>query len=171
MVSKALSVGLRGAEFLFTLIALALTGSIIASAFAGNPSIINFNMFVTVFAMLCLIYLILATVKPDFILHPILPLALDTLLTLFFFCGAVALAAQLGVHSCSNEAYTKSNRITNGSFNTAARCRKAQASDAFMWFAFFTFAVSAVFSFLSSRGSANLRSTGSSRGGPNMSQV
>lgn len=75
----------------------------IADAFNGNPSIINYDMFVAVFAMLSLIYLIAIAFKEDFMGHGAIPLALDLLNTLFFFCGAVAMAAKLGVHSCGNE--------------------------------------------------------------------
>ena len=59
-------------------------------------------MFVAVFAILSLIYLGLAAWNEGFSIHPALPLALDALNTLFFFCAAVAMAAELGVHSCSN---------------------------------------------------------------------
>ena len=82
---------------------MALTGNIIADAIAGNPSSINYTMFVAVFSMLCLFYLFLVAFKEDFAIHPSIPLALDALNTLFFFAAAVALAARLHVHSCSNQ--------------------------------------------------------------------
>lgn len=82
---------------------MALVGNMIATAIAGNPSIVNYDMFVAVFAMLSLFYLIPATLKEDFAFHPIIMVALDTLNVLFFLCGAIATAAYLGVHSCSNE--------------------------------------------------------------------
>jgi hypothetical protein len=81
---------------------MALVGNIIATAFTGNPSIINYDMFVAVFAMLSLFYLIPATLRDSFIIHPFIMIVLDVLNTLFFFCGAVATAAKLGVHSCGN---------------------------------------------------------------------
>lgn len=81
---------------------MALVGSIIAGAFAGNPSLINYDMFVAVFSMLSLIVLIAGAWNESFIGHPIIPLALDALNTLFFFAAAVAMAARLGVHSCNN---------------------------------------------------------------------
>ena len=56
--------------------------------------------------MLSLIYLIPATLKDGFAIHPALPVALDALNTLFWFCAAVALAAKLGVHSCNNDVST-----------------------------------------------------------------
>ena len=53
--------------------------------------------------MLSLVYLIPASVKESFSLHPMLMLAADTLNTIFFFCAAVAIAAGLDVHSCGND--------------------------------------------------------------------
>jgi hypothetical protein len=82
---------------------MALTGNIIADAIAGNPSTINYTIFVAVFSMLCLFYLFLVAFKEDFAIHPLIPVILDALNTLFFFAAAVALAARLHVHSCSNK--------------------------------------------------------------------
>ena len=82
---------------------MALTGNIIADAIAGNPSSINYTMFVAVFSMLSLFYLFLVAFKEDFAVHPLIPVILDALNTLFFFAAAVALAARLHVHSCSNQ--------------------------------------------------------------------
>jgi Membrane-associating domain len=73
----------------------------IATAFAGNPSIVNYDMFVAVFGMLTLLYLIPATIKEEFAFHKIVIL-LDLLNTLFFLIGGIATAAELGVHSCGN---------------------------------------------------------------------
>lgn len=89
-------------QFLWTLLIMALVGNIIATAFAGNPALINYDMFVATFSMLSLFYLILIAWNDDFMGHPIIPLTLDTLNTIFFFCAAVAMAAELGAHSCSN---------------------------------------------------------------------
>jgi hypothetical protein len=52
--------------------------------------------------MLSLIYLTAATFSENFEFHPVIMLALDILNTLWFFIGAVATAAILGVHSCSS---------------------------------------------------------------------
>lgn len=108
---------MRALQFLWTLLIMALIGNMIADAFAGNPSIINYTMFVSVFSMLSLFYLIPTTVKDDFAFHPIVAVGLDLLNTLFFLCGAIALAAYLGAHSCSNNvspATTSSLRTTLG---------------------------------------------------------
>jgi hypothetical protein len=52
--------------------------------------------------MLSLFYLIPAELKDSLQIHAMFPLILDVLNTLFWFCGAVATAAKLGVHSCDN---------------------------------------------------------------------
>ena len=82
---------------------MAIVGNMIAEAFSGNPSIINYDMFTAVFGMLTLFYLIAAAFSDSFQGHPLLPLVLDALNMLFFFCAAVATAAKLGAHSCSNK--------------------------------------------------------------------
>lgn len=81
---------------------MALIGNMIATAFAGNHSIVNYDMFVAVLGMLSLLYLIPATIKPSFAFHPMLMVGLDALNALFFVIGGIATAAYLGVHSCSN---------------------------------------------------------------------
>ncbi|KKY21571.1 putative non-classical export protein [Phaeomoniella chlamydospora] len=170
MVSRVLNLGLRAWEWLMALLVMALIGNMIADANSGNPSVVNFGMFCAVFAMLTLLYLTAIAVNESFIGHGALPLALDALNSLFWFCAAVALAAELGVHSCSNKTYTKNNRITNGADNRNKRCTEAQASTAFLWFGWAAFTASAVFSSVGARG-VNLRAPGIRRGGPAMSQV
>ncbi|KIW04079.1 uncharacterized protein PV09_04896 [Verruconis gallopava] len=169
-MSRVVNLALRGFEFLWTLLTMALVGNMIASAFSGNPSIINYTMFVTVFSMLSLFYLIPTTLKSDFSFHPMLALGLDLLNTLFFLCGAIALAAYLGVHSCGNSDYTHTNSITNGAHDTAKRCHEAQASTAFLWFGFAAYAASTVMSGLEARGGSTVNMRGIRRG-PAMSQV
>lgn len=85
------------------LLVMALVGDMISNANAGNPSIVNYVMFCAVFAMLSLLYLIPAAIIDSLNFSAIIPIALDVLNTLFWFCGAVALAAKLGVHDCSND--------------------------------------------------------------------
>lgn len=171
---------------------MALVGNMIKEAFAGNPAIVNYAMFVAVFSILSLFYLFAATANENFAIHPMLMLGVDLLNTLFFLVGGIALAAELRVHSCGNEVsfsqdrlgllstatdsflkdYVRSNYITNGSTNMAKRCHEAQAVCAFLWFGFASYAGSLVFSGLAARGGgANLRSGGIRRGGPAMSQV
>lgn len=94
---------LTRSKFLMALLVMALTGDMIHRANNGNPSIVNYVMFCAVFAMLSLLYLIPSAIKESLTITPILPVALDVLNALFWFCGAVALAAKLGVHSCGND--------------------------------------------------------------------
>ena len=80
---------------------MALVGNMVAEAVGGNPSIVNYTMFVAVFGMLSLLYLIGATIV-EALFWPVVVLALDALNTIFFLVGGIALAADLGVHSCGN---------------------------------------------------------------------
>lgn len=82
---------------------MALDGNIIADAKAGNPSIINYVMFVAVFGMLSLFYLIAGTINEAFAISGIFMVIADALNTLFFLIGGIALAAYLNVHSCGNQ--------------------------------------------------------------------
>jgi len=170
MVSQAVNIAMRGFQFLWTLLIMALVGNMIATAYSGNPAIVNYDMFVSVFSMLTLLYLIPATIRDSFAFHPLIMVTLDLLNTIFFLCGAIATAAYLGVHSCSNKPYIRTNFVTNGSPNMEKRCREAQASTAFLWFGFAAFAISTVLSGLQSRGSANVHGGGIRRS-PAMSQV
>jgi len=173
-MANIINLGLRGLEFIWTLLIMSLIGNMIAEADNGNPSVVNYAMFVAVFAMLSLFYLIPAALKDSLAFHPLAGVVLDLLNTLFFFCGAVALAADLGAHSCSNHSYINTNGVTDGTNpgNRGKRCREAQASDAFLFFGFACFAASTVFSGLESRGGGgSVRPSGLRRGGPSMSQV
>jgi len=70
----------------------------------------------------------------------------DFLNLIFTFAAATAIAAAIHVHSCSNSDYVNGNNVTQGS---SGRCKKAQGSVAFLYFSFFIFLVSGVFSTLS----------------------
>lgn len=165
-MANMLQLALRGVEFLFTLIIMAIVGNMIASAFAGNPALINYDIFVVTFGMLSLFYLIAICFRESFTIHKFVPASLDLLNSLFYFCAAVAMAAELGAHSCSNAAYTRSNHITNGAADMKGRCQEAQAATAFLWFTWALFTVSLFFT-LTQSGGVNMR--GPSR--PNMSKV
>jgi len=82
---------------------MALDGNIIADAKSGNPSIINYVMFVAVFGMLSLFYLIAGTINEAFAISGIFMVVADGLNMLFFLIGGIALAAYLKVHSCGNQ--------------------------------------------------------------------
>ena len=92
---------------------MAISGNMIAQSVGGNPSEVNFAMFCAVFAMLSLFYLIPATLKEGFSFHPLILIAVDVLNTLFFFCGGVALAAALKVHSCSSAVSLRAQFISS----------------------------------------------------------
>ncbi|KAH8433052.1 MARVEL domain-containing protein [Aspergillus melleus] len=174
MAMKGIAVGLRLWEFLWTLLVMALIGNMINESFAGNPATVNYTMFVSAFSMFTLLYLTPATFNPDWAIHPILMIVLDTLNAIFFLTAGIALAAKLESHSCSNNSYTLSNEITNGSVHREKRCREAQASTAFLWFAWAGYTVSMIMSFMASRRTGvNLRGrTGPARGTrPSMAQV
>jgi hypothetical protein len=173
MAMRGIQLGLRVWQFIWTLLVMALVGNMIAQAFSGNPATVNYVMFVAAFSMFTLFYLVPASFNPDWAIHPIIMIIIDALNAIFFFTSGIALAARLECHSCSNRAYTLSNEITNGARDTEKRCREAQASTAFLWFAWAGYMVSTVLSILMSRrAGANLRPrTGPARGRPSMSQV
>lgn len=87
---------------------MALVGNMIADANGGNPSIVNYVMFVSVFGMLSLFYLIAGTISEAFAVSPIFMIVADALNTLFFLIGGIALAAYLKVHSCHNSVSPRS---------------------------------------------------------------
>jgi len=169
MVSVA-QLGLRSWEFLWTLITMALIGNVIATAFAGNQSSINFAIFVTVLDMVVVLVGFGAAFM-DLSSAGIFLAIGDLLAAIFTFVAGVVLAAKLGVHSCSNSSYTSTNSLTNGSHDMGKRCRELQASTAFFWFLLPAFAASAALAFMSSRGSSMGGRGGIRKGGPSMSQV
>ena len=94
-------IALRALQFLWTLLILALLGNAIADAFAGNPSGVNFSMFVAALSAAALIYT-LAAAFVESLAMPIVMIVIDALLTAFTFIAGVLLAAKLHVHSCGN---------------------------------------------------------------------
>ncbi|KAK4949173.1 hypothetical protein LTR66_014070 [Elasticomyces elasticus] len=173
-VSKMVNLAMRGFQLLWTVLIMSLAGNMIHNAFAGNPSIVNYDMFVSIFALLSLFYLIAGTVNEGFSGHPMIMVGVDLLNTLFFFCGAIATSTKLGVHSCGRADYTLHNSVTNGAYDTTKRCHEAQAVAAFLWFGFLAFAASTVLSGLQSRGSGGMNMRGGMGGirrGPAMTQV
>ncbi|KAK0615989.1 marvel domain-containing protein [Bombardia bombarda] len=159
---------LRGLQLLWILLLTALIGNVIAtnvSAAHSATAAINFSMFVIVLSWLAAIFG-LAAAFVDRIAIPIGLLAADALATLFTFIAAVVLAAKLRVVNCANTHGQPADWIAYGSLDDTKRCREIQASTAFMWFLFATFAAGLFFAFMSFR-----RGGGSVRSGPTMSQV
>lgn len=81
---------------------MALVGNMIATAIGGNPSIVNYCMFVAVFSMLSVVYQIAALHSESFVIMSFIPIVVDALNTLFFLAGGIALAAYLQVYSCTD---------------------------------------------------------------------
>ena len=77
---------------------------------------------------------------------PVILFVFDFLNFVFTFAAATAIAAGIRAHSCSNQDYLDDNNIAQGS---SGRCRKAQASTAFLYFSTFIFIASAIFSAIS----------------------
>ncbi|KAJ5801177.1 uncharacterized protein N7518_003245 [Penicillium psychrosexuale] len=170
---RGVQLGLRAWEFVFSLLVMALVGNMIAEAFAGNPATVNYSIFTSVFSMFTLFYLVPASFNIDWSGHPLIMIIIDALNCIFFFCAAIALAAKLECHSCTNREYLINNEITNGSHNMTKRCREAQASVAFLWFAWAGYMASVIVSAFMARSSAGPSRRTSRRGGarPNMTQV
>ena len=82
---------------------LALVANMIHDAKSGNPSIVNYGIFLAIFSMLSLIYLISWTINECFAINPVFMVDVDSINTQLFFAGATALAAALDVHSCGNK--------------------------------------------------------------------
>ncbi|KAK6359000.1 hypothetical protein TWF696_000172 [Orbilia brochopaga] len=140
----------RGVQFFLNILTLALAGALVAQqTIGGSPSQVNFALFASIFSMLTLFYTLFAAITDGG--HPQVLLGTDALNTLFTFAAGTALAAGLGVHSCGNMAYVKSNSITNGNPDQTARCHEAQALCAFLWFLFATYLATLALSFLSWR--------------------
>lgn len=134
---------LRGFNFVFLVIALGLTGSLAATTVTQSNPQINFAVFAAAFGILTSTFYGILAYFIEAFAWPIVLATFDFLNVVFTFAAATAIAAAIRVHSCSNEVYLKYNNVTQGS---KARCQKAQASTAFLYFSFFAFLVSAVFS-------------------------
>lgn len=137
---------LRGVNFVFLVIVLGLTGSLAATTvWQSNPQV-NFAVFAAAFALLTSsFYGILAYLFAAFA-WPVILAAFDFLNIIFTFAAATAVAAGIRVHSCNNQDYLDGNNIAQGE---TGRCRKAQASVAFLYFSFFIFLASGLFSIIS----------------------
>lgn len=166
---QPLRLGLRAWQLICAIIVIGLMGNNIASAYSGVTSIVNYCLFVGVWWLFTLLYFIPTSFIDKFSI-PMVDIAMDALSVIFGFCAAVALPAYLGVHSCSNAAYTRSNKVTNSSASTERNCRQAQATTAFLWFGWAAFVATLIMNIMGGGGSgANLR--GGIRRGPAMSQV
>ena len=101
MVSRVLSMGLRAWQLACAILVTAFMANNIDRSTNGTHSIVNYSLFVGVWWLLTLLYFLPTSFIDKFSI-PIVDIALDALSVLFSFCAAVALAAYLGAHSCSN---------------------------------------------------------------------
>ncbi|KAH3671628.1 hypothetical protein OGAPHI_000333 [Ogataea philodendri] len=163
-------ISLRGLNFVFLVIVLGLTGSLAATSNHNNPQV-NFAVFAAAFGLLTSTFYGVLAFFVSFLASPLFLAIWDFLNFVFTFAGATALAVAIRTHSCHNQSYLDGNTVTQGSTD---RCRKAQASVAFLYFSFFVFLFSLVISSLSILKNGFL-GTGSSRpartGVPTLSQV
>jgi hypothetical protein len=136
---------LRAINFVFLVIILGLTGSLIQGQDNGS-SRVNFALFASVFGLVTSSFYGLVANFVEFLAWPIILATLDFLNVVFTFAAGCALAVGIRVHSCTNQEYLDNNSITQGSTD---RCRKAQASTAFLFFSFFVFLVSGTLSVVS----------------------
>lgn len=133
---------LRGVLFVWLAIVLGLTGSLIEGGDPQNPQV-NFGIFAAVFGLIFGVFYGLAAAFIEALAFPIVIAILDFLNFVFLFSAATAIAVAIRTHSCSNQDYLDDNKVAQGSSD---RCRKAQASVAFLYFAFFTIVASLVYS-------------------------
>lgn len=163
-MSRVIVIALRALELLWTTLIMALVGNMIAEASNHNTSVVNYIMFVAVFAMLSLFYLFAVAFNDNLSGHPRVPLLLDVLNTLFFLCAGIALAAYLGVSSCGDDDYVNNNVVTHGSDNNEKRCHEAQAICAFLWFGFAAWVGSIAFSVMGGSSGPSLKFRGGAGG-------
>ena len=124
---------IRPLQFFFAVIVLALAAALVANQpSGGSPSQINYSVFVGVFSLLTWFYTVIASsISSDGLGSAHIVIILDSLNLLFYFCGGVAMAVAMRVHSCGNIAYVVTNGITAGS---TQRCHEGQTLTAFLWF-------------------------------------
>ncbi|KAH0563376.1 hypothetical protein GP486_002066 [Trichoglossum hirsutum] len=173
MISKTITLMLRGFQALMAVIIMALAGHMISTSgwnqlprHGGNAAEVNYAIFLSVFALLwMLVFVPVALSSGTDKELAIAVLVGDGLLALFYMCGGIALAAAMNIHSCENSLYTENNRITNSSPDTHWRCREAQATTAFVWFSFVSFGVTIVTSTLAYQYAENGEAGGADGGG------
>lgn len=132
---------LRTINFIFLTIALGLTASLAATTVTRHNPQVSFCVFACAWGILSSAFYGVVAFFVSFLASPILLAILDFMNFVFTFSGATALAVATRTHSCSNQDYLDSNKVTQGSKD---RCRKAQASTAFLYFAVFVFLFSLI---------------------------
>lgn len=161
---------LRCSQLLWTFLCTALFSSVIAGAFAGNPSIINFAIFVCVLSWITCIGGMIGAFDEKYLV-PMIVLVLDTTTTILSLITGIVLAAKLTAHSCGDTQYIFSNSLTNGSFDPGRRCHELQAATVFMWFLFISLLGSLVLDIINGSKTSTASSSRSRAGAPTMSQA
>jgi hypothetical protein len=137
---------LRAFNFVFLAVALGLTGSLAATRVNHYNPQVSFSVFAAAFGIVTSsIYGVFAYFISA-LAWPVILFIFDVLNFTFTFAGATAIAAKIRVHSCGNQEYLDNNTLIQG---LGSRCRKAQASVAFLYFSAFIFIASGVFSAIS----------------------
>lgn len=132
---------LRTINFIFLTIALGLTASLAATTVTRHNPQVSFCVFACAWGILSSTFYGVVAFFVSFLASPILLAILDFMNFVFTFAGATALAVATRTHSCSNQDYLDANKVTQGSKD---RCRKAQASTAFLYFSVFVFLFSLI---------------------------
>jgi len=120
---------LRGTLFVWLVIALGLTGNLIATQ-NFTVSQVNFGLFAAVFGLVFGVFYGLGAAFVEALAFPIVLATLDFLNMVFLFSGATALA--VAVRHCSNNPFNSVFQGSNG------RCTRGRASVAFLYLGFFT---------------------------------
>lgn len=129
--------------FIFSATAIGLTGAWVHDQSGSNR--VRFAVFSAAFSLLFgVIFGILADVI-EAIYFPIAMAVVDFLNWVFLFAGATAIAALTGAGSCSN-----SSNLEHHGFSDSKDCRLAQASSAFLYFAWVCAVGNFVYSVLAS---------------------
>ncbi|GMM29112.1 Nce102 protein [Martiniozyma asiatica (nom. inval.)] len=139
-------ISLRVVNFIFLTIVLGLTASLAATTVNEHNPQVNFCVFAAAWGLLSSFFYGILAYFLAFLASPLFLAVLDFLNFVFTFAGATALAVAIRCHSCNNSDYVDNNKVTQG---VETRCRKAQASVAFLYFSVFVFLFSLVIQVLS----------------------
>lgn len=134
-------ISLRVVNFMFLTIILGLTASLAATTVTHHNPQVNFCVFVGAWGILSSTFYGIVAFFVSFLASPLFLAIFDFINFVFTFAGGTALAVAIRCHSCNSSSYVDNNKVTQGSRD---RCRKAQASVAFLYFSVFIF----LFSFI-----------------------
>lgn len=153
----------RATQLALTIITFSISAALETSLWPSVTSQVNFALVATILGLIAMIFIAVTLPLPS-LAHPWIVFSVDLVITVLLFCAAIALSAEMGVHSCGNLDYLMNNAAILGSSH---RCHLGQADCAFLWFTFAAWAGGCVISGLGLRGSSG-RSPGSH---PSMTRV